>query len=88
MAKVNLVCCFSGTVYVAEKIDDAAQVTKLTMQPNNREVQKTIVVNLSSSIATMAFDSFNLKVNPDGQAVTEGIILLDNKGTLHSLSCE
>ena len=27
MAKVNLVCCFSGTVYVAENIDDGGQVT-------------------------------------------------------------
>ena len=27
MAKVNLVCCFSGTVYIAENIDDGGKVT-------------------------------------------------------------
>ena len=88
MAKVNLVCCFSGTVYVAENIDDGGQVIQLAMEANDRDVKKTIVDNLSSSIASMAFDPFNLKVNFEGQAVKEEIILLDTKGTLHSLSCE
>ena len=58
------------------------------MQANDTEVKKPIAKNLSSSIARMTFDPFNLKVNSDGQAVKEGIILLDNKGTLLSLSCE
>ena len=61
-------------------------MTKLTMQPNDRKVHKTIVVNLSSSITTMSFDSFNLKIDSNGQPVIEGIILLDTKGTLHHLS--